>query len=268
MASPRSFSQKLYDYYEKSKVPVAYILFIYIACAGFIPDSVLPRDNRIDIDIAWLVLGLIILIIFFDIHKHINLPEKKLPFFSLWKDVTNSGEFEKAFKKRIEDDKEIFINTIGISSRFHWNYMKNNIEEYLSRDRNYKFNVNICILDPDAYDDLDFVDDNFKSKFYDNARGTISSINFFKKDIEKGKNKNNCIVNLYTYKFLPPFYGICLDNKFLFSGVAFWENGTYKSAGQAYNLYFEDDDFSGSEKIKIFNSWLDYIMSNSKEKTE
>ena len=259
--------QRLEEFIEKSKIPTAYVLFLYIITVQYIPENWVSSEFK-DVSLwpAALALGLIILRIFFDIYKKINEPKKSLPFFNKWTDVINSGEFAKLFKKRLYDDKVIYLKVIGISLRFHWPYIKNLMEEYLIQDKNVEFNVTLAMLDTNAYDKLDFIDQDFKDKFLMQAKATKTDVEHFMKTYQNSIKTCKCNVKLIEYTFMPSFYGISLDDKFLFLGNTYWGKKMIRSAGQSYNLYVEDDDFSGSERIKIFNSWFDYIKSQGQKK--
>lgn len=266
MQTKLNIYERIERFLDKSKIPTAYILFIYITSVQYIPDNWVSTEFK-DVSL-WpvaITLGLIILRIFFDIYKKISEPKKTLPFYSKWGDLIDSGEFLKIFEKRLQDDKVLNIKIIGISLRFHWNYIKNLMEEYLSQDKNVEFNITISMLDPDSYDKLEFIDENFKRKFFIHAKATENDIELFKKNYEMQSKTSKCNVILQKYTFMPSFYGILLDNKFLFLGNTYWGKEMIRSAGQSYNLYVEDDDFSGSERIKIFNSWFNYIENNTKK---
>ncbi|WP_296385161.1 hypothetical protein, partial [Winogradskyella sp.] len=88
------------------------------------------------------------------------------------------------------------------------------------------------ILDPNFYDTAEFVDDDFKDKF-DNVDGVLKQINYFLKEAADNK-RCICTIDTYKYRFLPPFYGVSFDDKYLFTGNTFWENGKLKSSGQSY----------------------------------
>ncbi len=267
MKSKKSIYERIDDFLQKSKVPTAYILFIYIASVEYIPNSWVSEDfKEASLWSTAIALGLIILGIFFEIYKKINEPKKSLPFFRKWNDVINSGEFLDLFKKRLHDDKIIYIKIIGISLRFHWPYIKNLMEEYIIQDKNVEFNVTIAMLNTEAYDDLQFIDKKFKDKFLMHSKATKNDINFFKSVYESKNNSCKCNIELLEYNFMPPFYGISLDDKFLFLGNTYWnKDGIFRGAGQSYNIFTEDDHFSGSEKIKIFNSWIEYVRNQHKK---
>lgn len=264
METKPTIYERIELFLEKSKIPTAYILFIYITSVQYIPDDWVPKSfKEASLLPVAITLGVIILRVFFDIYKKINEPKKSLPFFNKWSTVIDSGEFLKIFNKRLHDDKVLNIKAIGISSRFHWNYIKNQIEEYVIKSKNVEFNVSIAILNPDWYDKLVFIDENFKQKFYHNAKATESDINHFINSYKEKNTACKCNIELLYYNFMPSVYGVLLDDKFLFQGNTYWEKGHLRSAGQSYNLFVEDDDFSGSERINIFNSWFKYIKENS-----
>jgi len=267
MDNKKTIYERIEDFLEKSKIPSAYVLFIYITSVQYIPKNWVSEEfKEVSLWSAAITLGIIILRVFFDVYKKINEPKKSLPFFSKWGDVINSGEFSKLFKKRLHDDKVIYIKIIGISLRFHWPYIKNLMEEYLIQDKNVEFNLTLAMLDTESYDSLEFIDDNFKNKFLMHAQATKNDINLFKKTYEKKDSTYKCNVELLEYTFMPSFYGISLDNKFLFLGNTYWGKDMIRSAGQSYNLFVEDDDFSGSERINIFNSWFEYIKKQAVKK--
>ncbi|NRD20206.1 hypothetical protein HNV08_09100 [Winogradskyella eckloniae] len=267
MQTKLTIYERIEKFLDKSKIPTAYVLFIYITSVQYIPDNWVSEDfKNVSLWPVAITLGIIILRIFFDIYKKINEPKKTLPFYNKWGDLIDSGEFLKIFKKRLHDDKVLNIKIIGISLRFHWSYIKNLMEEYLLQDKNVEFNISLSMLDTDAYDSLEFIDESFKQKFLIQAQATENDIELFKKNYEKQNRTSKCNITLHKYTFMPSFYGILLDDKFLFLGNTYWGKDMIRSAGQSYNLYVEDDDFSGSERIKIFNSWLNYIENKSKSK--
>ncbi len=266
MADRFKVYEKVDRFIQKSKIPMAYILFIYATSVQYIPDSLVSKNfKEISLLPVAITLGIIVLRIFFDIYKKIHEPDDVLPFFNKWKDVTDTGEFSKIFKKRLHDDKIIDIKIIGISLRFHWSYIRNLLDDYILQDKNVEFRVTIAILDPDAYDTLKFVDDPFRDKFEMNARATVQDVVNFMKSYHSKERATKCTIALHRYQFMPSFYGISLDDKFLFLGNTYWGETGFRAAGQSYNLYREDDDFSGSERIKVFNSWIDYIKENDIE---
>lgn len=262
--------QRIEEFIKKSKIPTAYALFLYIITVQYIPKNWISAEFReVSLWPAALALGLIVLRVFFDIYKKINEPKKSLPFFNKWTDVINSGEFLNRFEKRLYDDRVINLKIMGISLRNHWNYIRNLMDKYLEDDKNVEFNITLAMLDVNEYDNLDFIDEEFKYKYHTQAISAKSDIENFIKLYGNKTKTSKCNVELIEYNYMPSFYGISLDDKFLFLGNTYWENNNLRSAGQSYNLYVEDDDFSGSEKIQIFNSWFEYIKNKNlkKEKT-
>ncbi|AXG70876.1 hypothetical protein KORDIASMS9_03126 [Kordia sp. SMS9] len=254
--------QKIQFFFDKAKIPTAYVLFLYITIIQYIPKDLISKEfKEISLLPAAITLGIIVLRIFFDIYKKVNQPQRNLPFFESWNALVESKEFSSSFEKRIFDDKVINLKVIGVSLRFYWPFIKKIIEKFLQEDKKFEFNLTLAILDPDFYEEAVFVDQNFRDKFFMQVKATIQDIEFFKKAYSGAKNCK-CNIELIRYKFLTPFYGVSFDDKFLFLGNTHWRDSIFKSAGNSYNMYVEDDEFSGSEKIKMFNSWFDYIRSN------
>ncbi len=262
----QTWAEKLKNFINKLKEPVTYILCAYISFVQFFPVDVV--QEVVGGYLLWpAVLGISITLckLLFDIHKKIHEPENLLPFYETWSDVVDSGELLKLFEKRLQDDNVLNISIVGISSRFHWNYIRNLIVSKFG-DENVTFNITFVMLDTSAYDKLNFVDDNFRKKYYLQAKATKNDLILLKDDYENGNGNTvcKCNIELLEYQFMPSFYGILLDNKFLYLGHTSWNNEKLQieGAGQAYNLFMEDDDFSGSEKIRVFNSWISYIREH------
>ncbi len=93
---------------------------------------------------------------------------------------------------------------------------------------------------------------------FDTIESTVRSINRVPELTD-----NDSSLQLYFYDYMPNMLGFLVNDNYLFLTYCHWEHVrnelVLRAGGTDYFVYNKSDDFGGSECIKRFSGWLEYI---------
>ncbi len=250
--SGTSFVSRLKEGYEKAKKPIAFILMFLVALIETIPDELLPNSAQTKITAtAAFLLGIILLHITFEIYE-------KLQKSTL--NVVTAKEAFRKIEKLIESQSEVKIQAIAVSGRHGWFSLLNDLLNEHSQSSvlgKKKFKIEVAFLNPEG--------ETIKSKTLQKFHIGESIIEQVKQKIKNVMpNRNNGNIDVYYYDHLPNIVGFLINDNYLYMSMCYWEgNGKrdteMRAGGAEYFIYDKNDVFGGSEYVKKFSSWMNYV---------
>lgn len=256
MESKRTFTEELWEAYQKSKKPIAYLVMLSIVAIESLPPNVIPDSiYHSSLFAAGLILGLIILQILFEIYDKVT-EDKNLS-------IMNTNELLTKIYGLANDEKEVSIKYIGIAGRYGWATV---IKRMLDSNSDYslagkKLNISMALLSPEYQQEHH----DIYARFINNTQGTKDEVI---KAIEAKKQGQN--VELSLYKHMPNVIGFLINDNYLFITFARWgeHHGEFSLRGGGADKYFvydKNDDFGGSEMIEIFDGWFKRCTCSSSD---
>ncbi len=262
----KSFTEKIREFYQKSKASLAYILLATILLTQFLPENILHSTIGSFSQLGLFTsFGFLMLEILFEINKQVSKKETdRLKRYDDWNEALPDAK--AILDRQIEKENIVKIKIIGVSLRHHWYFVKGIIEPLLRIGKKVEISLEMAMLGDKFYEThSDIVTEDFEDKYKLSGQAIEKEIKRFKKEFNDQFQTAKWNIELYKYNHLPNIVGILIDNNYLFTGLTFLKNGTFRAGGSDYDLYTEDDTFGGHDKIDIFNSWFEYIKSKSKD---
>ncbi len=247
--------KKIKDNYKRIRKHLSFVILIIILISQLIPKKFTGEEEFL-VSLTFM-FGFIFLDILFEINRKVTNAPKELKRYEGFMDIYNNSEFQSWVEKQIYDDQKVDIKIIGISLRKSLDHIFELIKDY--RHKNALFNITFVVLDQDLIDVV-FINENekVKNKFKRKKKTIEEEINGFVDEfIDIKSSKISFNYEIIKYNHLPNLYGFLIDDTYLYLGTTYWENGYLRGAGGKYDFYQEDDDFGGTDKIDIFNSWIE-----------
>lgn len=260
--------------------------------------------------LPWLVLLIFLLLFYKPIADFIrDLRKANLPGgFSLERDVEraqtavrnlresvekletklNSGKFYINYKRAFVDAEELIleylqkhnsiddvleIRILAVGMTYSWKYLIADIPQLLDKNPKCRINIKLLYLDPNLLERL-----NLKHKkdevWHEQSQSRKNDIERFIKDIQKFEGR--ITITAKTYKSLPFWHGVLINNEHLFVGRTDWDLQDTRpllSVGQNRYRYYQkkqDNDY----RVARFEHWHQYffefnsdmVATNAKER--
>ncbi|MHC1728408.1 MAG: hypothetical protein AB9866_20795 [Syntrophobacteraceae bacterium] len=238
-----TFAAKLKETYEKSRVPLAYLLVLFAIALRFLPwpQFAVP---------ALIALCLIILPILFETHKFVTNKESS----------RCSSSFTEAIPS-IKRELDLYLHctpnpsivVLGIALYYQWPMLDSYLSHMLLNPNPPRVNVQIALLDPDWEEA-----ERWSSAHRDQANSSISSIRSFVDQHKERIRKFDWSFEVWTFRYTPHWFGILIGKGKLFLGRSFWHNGRLRGGPNALEMLSSGDDFLGSCKIEEFRGWFEF----------
>jgi hypothetical protein len=261
----QSFTERFISFYKSTKKPLALALLVLLLALGVFQESLPENLRKVSLYGTIFSFGFIVIELLFEIHKETNRKIEKKQFFVNWNDVQD--DISSVLYNAIEVEKNVTIKGVAIALRVYWQFIDIAITPYLrdfenTKSKKIKINIDICMLDDAFFTSNKHSGDMFDTKYKPHLMAVTSSILAFKERYKKELTELGWEINLHTYDYMPNIYGLLINDKVLFSGYCYWDGvGLEGAADSFYELNTKNDSLGGGNRISVFLSWYNYIIS-------
>ncbi|MEM9353831.1 MAG: hypothetical protein AAGA92_12520 [Planctomycetota bacterium] len=261
----KSLLARVIEGYERAKKPLAYSVMTLAVVLGAFPPNVLPEGARtVTYTAVLLILSLILLEVLFEIYERVVTEEKQL-------NLIDSNDLYSEILGIVSDKRTVNIKFLAVAGRVGW---VNVLSKLLDRNhpeslpaRRISFKVEVALLDPE------YCRDNAIFEEFDVVERTVKNIKRLQKQFEaqSSDSDESFEITLAYYRHMPNLLGFLVDDNYLFLTHSNWEfyekQPILKAGGSDYFVYNRSDDFGGSELIRRFSGWFQFIVSNAASST-
>jgi hypothetical protein len=152
---------------------------------------------------------------------------------------------EKLITQELKNSNNISIKWLGTAMDYGWPFLR----DILNQVVNQSVTLDIAMLAHD-WPDIQKVNRFWQKE----AENYVQSITAFK---DKHSN-NNIQINLYTYRHMPYWTGLIINNKYLFVAFCEWSAGQYAVGSNEYTLYTKGDGSGHDIYIAQFERWFEF----------
>ncbi|MCH8945120.1 MAG: hypothetical protein IH910_10090 [Proteobacteria bacterium] len=235
--------------YNLFRRPTAYILMALAIAGQFLNVGILPSA-------ALLALGIIVLELLFDLHKTL---QSQTPTTTLFNDFYDASRAMTIEINRVLDLKnKITICALGMSMGHGWSFLRGTLEPLLHNGRNVEVELNIAMLDP-SWHEIDKLNPSWK----DRAGANLAEINRFITDSRELMDRYSWSINIHTYRHMPNWHGVCINNDKLFLSHCYWKRGYLTGAENIYERINRDDGAHESSRVSHFMSWFERAFNET-----
>jgi hypothetical protein len=176
---------------------------------------------------AILGIGFVALQVLFDIHSELlnRRGVEPLVFHSY---SATFIEMEKIIASQAQRKKKISLKWLGTCMDIGWLFLNRYLIKVISNQSDISVEVEIVMLAPD-WSDFDRVNLFWKSE-------TQNRFNAITEFIAQ-HSSSNVKIKVKTYKHMPYYTGLFVNEKYLFLGLCQWDNGRYGVEDNSYTLY-------------------------------
>lgn len=236
-----TFATKVKEIYEKTRVPLAYILVAAAIVLRFLPWSGFAVP-------ALIALGLILLPILFEIHKAVTAKESARCFASYPEAIPS---IKQALDTYIHRKPNPSIHVLGIALYYQWPMLDDYLSNTLLAPNPPCLNLQITLLDP-AWEESPRLDKPNPEQ----AQSSLASIHSFVAQNKERIQKCGWTIEVWTFRYTPHWYGILVGEKLLFVGTSFWDHGRLRGGSNPVEMFATGDALLGSQKIEEFRGWF------------
>lgn len=187
------------------------------------------------------------------------------PYPPSWKNFTEVQQaILSSIRYLLEKEEDIHIDILGVSARYSWRMIEDQMSPIISHYANRNFLIEIAVSDETLLK---------KWQLYSwekDLERTINGINEFK-NIHKEQVMNGRLkINKYKYDSLPQWHGVMINKKILYLGRTKWTLNAYGTSkfevGTCeYRLFEPNDIYGGYNRIIMFDNWVDRFIRRSSE---
>jgi hypothetical protein len=228
--------QKFYTGIQK---PFSFICLIVAVASNFGGSKELQLTSL-------LAIGFVLLQILFEIHSTLSEQKENAPKIFESYHIA-SPEMERLIDDQIKRNKSISLKWLGTCMDYGWPFLRNYLVKLMSLNLDVSVKVEVAMLAPD-WSDVAKVNLFWQIEL----KSQHDAIEAF---IKSCPNKN-IEVKLHTYRHMPYFTGLLINDKFLFLGLCQWSAGQYAVGSNHYTLYTKGKASEHEEQIVQYQSWF------------
>ena len=235
--------------YKVVREPVCYLLVVITLIA-----SILQNEKVLLTSLA-ILLGILVRILF-EVHAH---TERQGGVPVRFKNITVAAEKIEACLRAAQDqDGSVRIQWLGMTMFNVWNTMEG-IFDTLARERRFKLSFEVAMSDG-AWLDRNLINRNFTGTRANEIARTIQN---FLEDKEQTLAGQDWDFKIRRYSHMPAVHGGLINERYLFLGVARWEEKkTMKAGDRTYYYFAARDGEVARELIDVFKSWFHFCFDD------
>ncbi len=253
----KPFIKRLQEAYEKTKKILAYIIVVSIMLIEALSKlTFIESETKNILELALIIpITLIIMEVLFHIYDKIVADKGHLK-------QINSNSLYDEILNLVKSNKNVKIQCIGVAGRYGWYSVIKRLLDRNNQDSLHeanKFDIEIALISPKFLEKNKIIFEKYEALI-----PIIHDIQRNQEVINNQYKNENKKINLYLYEHMPNFVGFLINDNYLFLNMCFWEeteNGEldFRGAGTNYLIYDLNDDFGGSQYVKRFKGWFEFI---------
>lgn len=242
------FLAKARELLNKSKQPLAYVIVIFAPAIRMVSDP----NNQYVTTASVIALGLLLLPLFFEIHKKIT-DQHTSRFFNTFDSAMHciKDEIDRAAAKGHLDIKYLAL------AGYHWPIIESCLSNITKQPRSPKCTLRIAILDPD-WEGVEHCNNLWKEMI----SGTINAFTIFK-TVNENKASKKWTMDIRHYRTTPQFFGILINNSVLFFCCAYWEKNLLRGGNNPTEIIRTNQGECEKIRIHEFAGWFEYFWNQS-----
>ena len=198
-----------------------------------------------------ILLGILVRILF-EVHAHTERQGTPVRY----KNITAAAEkIEACLRTAQKHDGSIRIRWLGMTMFNVWGTIEG-IFDTLARERGFKLSFDVAMLDAKWLVN-NRINPNWTGKSADQNACKIRNYSAINHQLLAGQNWE---FKIHRYSHMPAVHGGLINERYLFLGIARWEEGTMKAGDRTYYYFAARDGEEASELIDVFKSWFHYCF--------
>jgi hypothetical protein len=240
--------------YKLVREPVCYILVIASLVA-----SVLQNQKMLLSSLA-ILLGIVVRILF-EVHEH---TEPEVSGGGRFRSLADARDkIEACLRSAQEQDGFIRVQWMGMTMYNVWNTMEAIFDSIPEKQR-ATLSFEVAMLDSAWLDSHD-INATWKGP---GANDIASKILNYRERNQQKLAGQNWDFKIHRYSHMPALHGGLINEKYLFMGIARWEDKNLKAGDRTFYFYSVHDSDEAREQIELFKNWFHYSFDNSPDWTK
>jgi hypothetical protein len=234
--------------YKVVREPVCYLLVVITLIA-----SILQNEKVLLTSLA-ILLGILVRILF-EVHAH---TERQGGVPIRYENISAAGEkIVACLRAAQKQDKYVHIRWLGMTMSNVLNTMEG-IFDILADERGFKLLFEVAMLDAKWLDENP-INTNWTGTIADQNARRIQKYRVINRQRLEGQNWE---FTIRRYSHMPAVHGGLINERYLFLGIARWEEGTMKAGDRTYYYFAARDGQEAQELIEVFENWFHFCFGD------
>lgn len=231
--------------YKVVREPVCYLLVVITLVASIL------QDQKILLTSVAILLGILVRILF-EVHAHTERRGAPVRYRNI---SEAHDKIEACLRAAQKQDRSIRIQWLGMTMSNVWGAIEG-IFDTLAHERGFKLLFDVAMSDA-AWLDNNPINISWTGECADQNARKILNFRAINRQLLAGQNWD---FKIRRYSHMPAVHGGLINERYLFLGVARWEEGTMKAGDRTYYYFAARDGEEASELIDVFKSWFHYCF--------
>jgi hypothetical protein len=236
--------------YKVVREPVCYLLVVITLIA-----SILQNEKVLLTSLA-ILLGILVRILF-EVHAH---TERQGGVPVRYKNITVAAEkIEACLRAAQKHDGYVRIRWLGMTMSNVWSSTMEGIFDTLAHERGFKLLFDVAMLDAAWLEKNPTININWTGTIADQNACKIQNFRAINHQLLAGQEWE---FRIHRYSHMPAVHGGLINERYLFLGIARWEEGTMKAGDRTYYYFAARDGQEAQELIEVFENWFHFCFGD------
>jgi hypothetical protein len=232
--------------YKVVREPVCYLLVVITLIASIL------QDQKVLLTSLAILLGILVRILF-EVHAH---TERQGGVPIRYENISAAAEkIEACLRAAQKHDKYVRIRWLGMTMSNVWGTMEG-IFDILAHERGFKLLFDVAMLDAKWLDENP-INTNWEGTSADQNARKIQNYRLINQQLLRGQEWE---FKIHRYSHMPAVHGGLINERYLFLGIARWEEGTMKAGDRTYYYFAARDGQEAVELIEVFENWFHFCF--------
>ncbi len=232
--------------YKVVREPVCYLLVVITLIASIL------QNQKVLLTSLAILLGIVVRILF-EVHAH---TERQGGVPVRYKNISDARDkIEACLRAAQKQDKYVRIRWLGMTMSNVWGTMEG-IFDTLARERGFKLSFDVAMSDA-AWLDKNDININWTGTSADQNARKIQKYRVINQQLLEGQHWD---FKIHRYSHMPAVHGGLINERYLFLGIARWEEGTMKAGDRTYYYFAARDGQEAQELIEVFENWFHFCF--------
>lgn len=234
--------------YKVVREPVCYLLVVITLIASIL------QNQKVLLTSLAILLGILVRILF-EVHQY---TERRGAAPVRYKNISIAAEkIEACLRLAQKQDGFIRIQWLGMTMFNVWSTMEG-IFDALARERCCTLFFDVAMLDA-AWLNANHINANWTGTSAEEHACRIQNYRVINHQLLAGQNWD---FKIRRYSHMPAVHGGLINERYLFLGIARWEEQTMKAGDRTYYYFAARDGEEAQELIDVFKSWFHFSFDN------